>query len=76
MSIQSFVEIPDLLGVEIETAPHLIEGVSQGLVYVGDPRQRRVVFKIRTQQDAVESIARGLAKVSGIRHTLRRKAPV
>jgi len=30
-----------------------------------DPRQRRVVFKIRTQQDTVEGVAKGLATVSG-----------
>jgi len=30
-----------------------------------DPRQRRVVFKIRTQQDTVDSVATDLSKVSG-----------
>jgi len=30
-----------------------------------DPRQRRVVFKIRTQQDTVDGVATGLVGVSG-----------
>ena len=30
-----------------------------------DPRQRRVVFKIRTEQDTVNGVARGLVKASG-----------